>query len=97
MELETLIHSSVYNEGHLECYNSAMNGLRGAFVMAYSTPSFETGDIFSWLFQVSDGFLELVRQHTPEALAILGYFCVLLKRLDHYVSVTVHNRNLEQN
>lgn len=89
MDLETLIHSSVYDEGQLEYYNSALKGLRGAFEMAYSTPSFETGDVFSWLFQVSDGFLELVRQHTPESLAILAYFCVLLKRLDHYVSAAV--------
>jgi len=85
-ELEVLIRGSTSDPGLLEIYNAAADGLRKSFTLAYSTPSFETGDIFSWIIQVSDGYISLLRQPTPESLVILAYFCVLLKRLDHYVS-----------
>lgn len=84
-EIAALIHNTVDDPGLLAIYDAAMEGLRKAFLLAYTIPGFETGDVFVWVFQVSDGYLDLLRQHTPESLAILAYFCVLLKRLDHYV------------
>ncbi|KAE8449728.1 hypothetical protein EG329_007503 [Mollisiaceae sp. DMI_Dod_QoI] len=42
----------------------------------------ETADIFYWVFRLPDAYLALLKQHTQESLAILAYFCVVLKRLD---------------
>jgi len=86
-ELEALIHTAVDDPGLLEIYDVATEALRKSFALAYSTPSFETGDVFAWVFQAADGFLNLLREPTQEALCILAHFCVLLKRLDYYVSL----------
>ena len=63
----------------------AIDELRKSFAMHYKTnyrATHEFGDIFIWLFRVNNGYLELVREHCQEAVAIFAYFCVLLKALD---------------
>jgi hypothetical protein len=39
---------------------------------------------FIWLYMVSDEYVDLVKNGDNEALCVLAFFCVLLKRLDHY-------------
>lgn len=39
---------------------------------------------FVWLYMVSDEYFDLVKDGDNEALCILAFFCVLLRRLDHH-------------
>lgn len=72
---------------HLQIYDQALDRLRKSYVMVYDQSlACETGDVFVWLFQASDGYVHLLRQHTPESLVILAFFCTLMKRLEHHVS-----------
>ncbi|KAI0427332.1 hypothetical protein F5Y09DRAFT_35899 [Xylaria sp. FL1042] len=36
-----------------------------------------------WLVKIPDPFIELLKGHDSEAMCVLAFFCVLLKRLDH--------------
>ncbi|KAI1425851.1 hypothetical protein F5Y12DRAFT_744929 [Xylaria sp. FL1777] len=36
-----------------------------------------------WLVKIPDPFIELLKTHDSEALCVLAFFCVLLKRLEH--------------
>ncbi|KAF2971880.1 hypothetical protein GQX73_g1705 [Xylaria multiplex] len=36
-----------------------------------------------WMVKVPDPFVELLKSHDSEALCVLAFFCVLLKRLEH--------------
>lgn len=55
--------------------------------MAEAASGFETGDVFVWVYRTSEDFVDLVRQHKPEALCILAYFGVLLRMLEHFVGI----------
>lgn len=90
-ELVSLIHNSVNNLKHRQEYDHALSELRKSFVMVYTQGmNYETGDIFIWLFGATEGFMELLRAQTQESLAILAYFCVLMRRLEHHVSLPCH-------
>jgi hypothetical protein len=69
---------------HTHIYTTAISGLRRSYAVAADCGprNYELSDAFIWAFRVSDEYLSLLRQRAPEALAILAYFCVLLKRLD---------------
>ncbi|EHL03058.1 hypothetical protein M7I_1032 [Glarea lozoyensis 74030] len=64
----------------------AIEELRKSFALFYNNAnrtSNDFGDIFIWLFRVNNGYLDLIRDHCQEAIAIFAYFCVMLKALDH--------------
>lgn len=42
----------------------------------------QTADIFSWLFEASEEYLELLVQNEPVALIIFGYFCVAVQQIE---------------
>jgi hypothetical protein len=64
----------------------AIEELRKSFALFHSgaarSPN-ESSDVFIWLFRVNNGYLDLIRDHCQDAVAIFAYFCVLLKILDH--------------
>lgn len=65
------------------CAN-AVDALRVSFVFIF-TPGpvgYETSDILYWVFSLSDEFLQLMKEQTQESMAILAFFCVVLRRLD---------------
>ncbi|KAI1305719.1 hypothetical protein F5Y03DRAFT_384396 [Xylaria venustula] len=52
----------------------------------YSTPGFSDEQrlrsAMMWLVKIPDPFIELLKSHDSEALCVLAFFCVLLKRLE---------------
>ncbi|OQE19455.1 hypothetical protein PENSTE_c015G09514 [Penicillium steckii] len=80
--LRRLITESVNNQHELECYLEALDDMAKSFAAVYDTQSVETADVFIWLYQISEEYLDLLRQRTPEALVIFGYFCVITKELE---------------
>jgi hypothetical protein len=69
---------------HLAAYTTAIDELRPSFNIAYA-PNFQTyesADVFIWLFRITDSFLDLLVEKRQEALVIFAHFCVVLKRFD---------------
>ncbi|PMD38880.1 hypothetical protein L207DRAFT_513366 [Hyaloscypha variabilis F] len=86
-ELRQLIEKTTPDGEDVAIYLSALDSLRKSFVTYPETsqgPTFESADIFIWVFEVDHRFLELLRLRTQEALCIFSYFCVVLRRLDSY-------------
>ncbi|KAF7591537.1 hypothetical protein BBP40_001475 [Aspergillus hancockii] len=42
----------------------------------------ETADVFAWLLEMSEEYLELLRQEAPAALIVFAYFCVAIKAIE---------------
>jgi hypothetical protein len=80
-----MTYSKLPPESHELCLK-AIEELRKSFALFYSSNSKvsnEFGDVFIWLFKVNNGYLDLIRDHCQEAIAIFAYFCVMLKALDY--------------
>jgi hypothetical protein len=82
--LQHVINDTTANRDERTVYNSAIDQLQQAFNHVYNqnTHQIESSDVFAWLYRVSEEYLLLLGQRKPEALAILAYYCVLLKKLD---------------
>jgi len=42
----------------------------------------ETADVFAWLLEASDEYLELLRHEAPVALIMFAYFCVAVRQIE---------------
>ncbi|KAJ5099567.1 hypothetical protein N7532_006568 [Penicillium argentinense] len=80
--LRQLLTESVKDPNELRCYQEALDDLAKSFAAVFDTQSIETADVFIWLYQISDEYLNLLRNRTPEALVIFGYFTVITKELE---------------
>jgi hypothetical protein len=62
----------------------AIDELQKSFAVAYKGvfQTMESTDVFIWLLQVSEEYLQYLREGTQESLAIFAYFCVIAKRLE---------------
>lgn len=88
--LEANIRDTLKDEPKkLDTMMLAMDDLKRSYAIFYGGPESkpQTDDdkvrgIFIWLFKTSDEFIALVGQGHSEALCILAYFCVLMRRLD---------------
>jgi hypothetical protein len=85
-DLAHLVQNAIPNHPAKEVYISAIEILRNSFTFIYQqgTPGFEIGDVFIWVFRVSDDYLQLLHRQEQEALVIFAYFCVVLRRLDSH-------------
>lgn len=83
-DLLTLVSSSSTNQSELKAYTKAIKGLEQAwqFMQQCPTDQLETGDVFIWLFRLSDEYLTRLRDGTQEALTIFAYSCLLFKKLE---------------
>lgn len=83
-ELQQRITESDADKVTIPAYMSAIGVLRMSFVFMFSQgpPGYETADVFHWVFRVADEYLQLLKLQTQESMAILAYFCVVLRRLD---------------
>jgi len=86
VELSGLIAQNSTDERNKHIYLAAIETLRKSFAFydRPGPPGYETGDVFIWIFEVTEEFLQLLREHTQESLTIFSYFCVVLKRLDSH-------------
>jgi hypothetical protein len=83
-ELRYLLKTRVTDERILSCYLDAVDDLAKTFALIEEEGHFscQTADVFVWLLQISDDYLLLLRQRTPEALLIFSYFCVITRELE---------------
>ncbi|OWO98716.1 hypothetical protein B2J93_5374 [Marssonina coronariae] len=86
VELSGLVAQNSLDLVNKHIYLTAINTLRRSFAFYErpGPPGYETADMFTWIFEVTEEFLQLLRQHTMESLTIFAYFCVILKRLDSH-------------
>lgn len=86
-DLEANINMSMSEDPvKLETLNETIDKLRRSLAIAYSTGN--TGEVgfrgaTIWLVLVSNEFLVLVKEQQNEALCILAFFAVVLKRTEH--------------
>ncbi|KAK6223906.1 hypothetical protein LQW54_000050 [Pestalotiopsis sp. IQ-011] len=85
-ELQTNIQSSVADEAKRDTLFEAIDSLKKSFALANDS-SLSDGNrsrgVFVWLYKISDSFIGLVGAGDSEALCVLAFFCVLLRRLDY--------------
>ncbi|KAI0401316.1 hypothetical protein F4802DRAFT_580864 [Xylaria palmicola] len=63
-----------------------ITALRRCFNLFYThgfTEEERMRSVLMWLVKVPDPFIELLKKHDSEALCVLAFFCVLLRRLEH--------------
>ncbi|OBT88967.1 hypothetical protein VE02_02870 [Pseudogymnoascus sp. 03VT05] len=82
--LNNLIRGSVTDPADVHCYAGAIFELRGSFNIVYAPgfQGYESADVFLWLFEISDEYLNLLKERRQESLAIFAFYCVILKRFD---------------
>lgn len=78
-ELQDRVSASVDDTEKLNIFYERISSLRSA---AYHTLDWEGTDVFVWIYGCIDGFLPLLKAQNQEALAILAYFCLLLKKAE---------------
>ncbi|XDG01020.1 hypothetical protein ABKA04_000635 [Annulohypoxylon sp. FPYF3050] len=85
-ELETTIRMYVKDAQKLEVLAHSIDELKRAFAFTHSANVVDdqrVRGVFMWLFGIRDEFTRLIKEHDNEALSVLSFFCVLLKRLDY--------------
>jgi hypothetical protein len=70
-----------YKMGQLSDSPPAIPSAPGMLATPVATP---TSLVYSWLYRLTDDFVELVSKREPEALTIFAHYCVLLKAVDGY-------------
>lgn len=83
-KLDHRIRESVTDPSHVHSYAGAIFELRGTFNIVYAPgfQGYESADVFLWLFEISDEYLNLLKERRQESLAIFAFYCVILKRFD---------------
>ncbi|PGH00593.1 hypothetical protein GX51_05692 [Blastomyces parvus] len=82
-ELATLVRITVSDEEARGIYAHAIDELRSlSELFADASQLIDITDAFTWIYQVLDEFLPLLKVPTQESVAIFSYFCVFLKRLE---------------
>ncbi|KAB8304307.1 hypothetical protein EYC80_003718 [Monilinia laxa] len=83
--LRIAIETTVHDEHEAHIYTSAIHDLESVYKFMYRCPAekYETGDIFVWLFDLSDEYMARLKEGTQEALAILAYSSVCFKKLEN--------------
>ncbi|KAJ5752862.1 C6 transcription factor [Penicillium odoratum] len=66
-------------------YEDTLDALRrtlGVVMKPDEGPRLQTADVFAWLFEASDDYLDLMAREEPFTLIILEYFCVALRQIE---------------
>lgn len=66
-------------------YEEALDSLSqtlGIVLRPGEGPRLQTADVFAWLLETSDEYLELLVQEEPVAIIIFGYFCIALRQIE---------------
>lgn len=85
-ELKQMIQRDFSKDPRLcRIYEEALDPLSktlGIVMRPGEGPRLQTADIFAWLLECSDEYLELLLHESPVALIIFGYFCVALHQIE---------------
>jgi len=63
-------------------------------MLAYNPEISKLSAVMSWFSTISDGFIKMLEEKIPEALLIVVYYCVALKRADRMWWVNEKGENL---
>ncbi|KAL5320072.1 hypothetical protein ACEPPN_013132 [Leptodophora sp. 'Broadleaf-Isolate-01'] len=85
-ELRHVILDTVSDDSKAQTYMCTIDGLEKSFAVMHSWPAgtCEMTDVFVWLFDLSEEYLELLKEWTQESLAIFAYLSVLFQRIECY-------------
>ncbi|KAJ5930880.1 C6 transcription factor [Penicillium verhagenii] len=85
-ELKQLISRECLHDEKLQLvYDRSLEGLARTLAVAMKPgegPRLQTGEVFAWLFEASNDYLDLLGQEKPIAIIIFGYFCVALCQIE---------------
>jgi hypothetical protein len=85
-ELKKMISHECSYDSHLShVYDEIVEGLARTLAVSMKPgegPRLQTADVFAWLLEASNDYLELLQQEAPVALIIFGYFCVALRQIE---------------
>lgn len=73
------------NPNLLRVYQEALDELARTLALTMKPDSsrmLDTADVFRWLLDVTDDYLDLVRQEEPIALIIFAYWCVAIRQIE---------------
>lgn len=79
-ELTVLVERTVTNEDHRHVYHGLIEQLQKSYAGA-GTSMTDLSFVFTWLFEVREEFIALLRIPTQEAVVILAFVAVLLNRI----------------
>jgi hypothetical protein len=84
-DLRHYLNRSSIDEKTFHLCHHAVEELRKSFSLAFKAKphDHESVDVFVWFFRVPEEYFELLHNHCQEAIAVFGYFCVLLKYVDY--------------
>jgi hypothetical protein len=84
-ELQHLIAETIADQEKLSIYVEAIKELRKSFTALYlGQDNYGSTDVFIWVFLVSEEYLLLLREQTPESLCIFAFYCVFIHQLNSY-------------
>jgi len=63
-------------------------------MLAYNPEISKLSAVMSWFSMISDDFIKMLEEKVPEALLIVVYYCVALKRAEHMWWVSEKGENL---
>lgn len=88
-ELLAYLGSVVKDKDRLDIYSFAIEEMRKTFSVVNSTSyaDLQVTDVSIWIFTATDEYLALLKARDNAALVILGFFCVLLRRLESHVRI----------
>ncbi|KAL3494004.1 hypothetical protein BJX62DRAFT_223586 [Aspergillus germanicus] len=85
-ELRQAINNKLgHDQERCRIYGEALDGLSKTLGVAMAPaegPRLQTGDVFAWILELSDEYLDLLLQEDPFALMIFAYFCVALRQIE---------------
>ncbi|KAF9890221.1 hypothetical protein FE257_006133 [Aspergillus nanangensis] len=84
-ELRQMIREQCLEPSQLQVYMDTLDELSRTLATVMRPGGqwrLDTADVFSWLLQISDEYLELLRQEAPIALIVFAYFCVSLRQIE---------------
>jgi hypothetical protein len=84
VELARLLQSTVSDLSLLKAYLQAVEEVQKSIAVMESgiIKSYESSDVFVWVYKLPEQYLFCLRERTQEAMTIFAYYCVVLKRLD---------------
>jgi len=76
---QMIMREHSHDESLLSIYLPELDGLARSLAVSLKPGEgarLETADVFAWLLEASDEYLELLRHEAPVALIMFAYFCV---------------------
>jgi hypothetical protein len=83
-ELPNTWTSSSLSAEEKNTLNTILKSLRRVFnILAYNPNISKLSAVMSWFSMISDEYLKMLKEKIPEALLIVAFYCVALKRAEH--------------